>query len=254
MENVIHTIDASNVDRYGFFCYKSKPKTAGYKHKRLWLDGCLAEGLHLKIIYEDDRSAGFVEYAPGETTWRAVQAPMYMVIHCIWVVGAGKGQQYGARLLDQVISDAQSKGLYGVAVVTSNSTWLANKEFFIHHGFEVVDQAPPAFELLALRFGQGPLPTFPGDWDSRLKRIPNGLGVYYSGQCPYLDMFVSSLNNAACQLGIPHELVELKNSYEARSLSPSAYGSFGVVYNGRLLSYRPIGGSSLRQMVEKAHE
>jgi GNAT superfamily N-acetyltransferase len=253
MENIIHTIDASNVDRYGFFCYKSKPHTAGYKHKRQWLDGCLAEGLHLKIIYEGARSVGFIEYAPGEATWRAVDALRYMVIHCLWVVGSNQGKGFGARLLDQVRSDAQSKGLYGVAVVTSDSTWLANKDFFISQGFEQVDHAPPAFELLALRFGQGPLPSFPTDWASRLSRIPKGLAVYYSGQCPYLDMFVSSLNNAACQLGIPSELVELKTSYDARTQSPSAYGTFGVVYDGKLLSYRPMGGTTLRQFVEMDH-
>jgi L-amino acid N-acyltransferase YncA len=254
MENLIHYIDASNVDRYGFFCYKSKRKTAGYKHKRAWLEGCLAEGLHLQIIYEDGRSVGFVEYAPGEYTWRVVDAPMYMVIHCIWVVGSAKRKGYGGRLLDQVLDDAQRKGMYGVAVVVSNSTWLAKKSFFTYHGFEVVDQAPPAFELLVMRTGQGPLPSFPTDWDDRLQRVPRGLAVYYSGQCPYLDMFVNSLNNAACQMGIPAELVELKTSYQARLKSPSAYGTFGVVYDSKLLSYRPMSGSSLRKIIENEHD
>ncbi len=155
MENVIHTIDPSNVDRYGFFCYKSKPKTPGYRQKRDWLEGCLSQGLRLKIIYEGNRSAGFIEYAPGEATWRAVQAPGYMVIHCMWVVGSGKGKGYGARLLEQVISEADSLGMFGVAVVTSTSTWLVKNGFFLHHGFLGVDQAPPSFELLVKRFGSG---------------------------------------------------------------------------------------------------
>jgi hypothetical protein len=43
----IITVDASNVDRYGFFCYKSKPKTAGYRQKRQWLEERFAEGLRL---------------------------------------------------------------------------------------------------------------------------------------------------------------------------------------------------------------
>jgi L-amino acid N-acyltransferase YncA len=253
VENVIHTIDASNVDRYGFFCYKSKPKTAGYRQKREWLDGCLAEGLRLKIIYEGTRSAGFIEYAPGESTWRAVQAAGYMVIHCMWVVGSGKGKGYGARLLEQVISEAQSKGMYGVAVVSSLSTWLVKKGFFIHHGFELVDQAPPCFELLVKHFGQGTIPCFSQDWDNRLKRIPKGLVVYHSGQCPYHAMFVSSLGNAASLMGIPIQTVELKSSWEARTLSPSAYGVFGVVYNGQLLSYRPMGGKTLRQILENSN-
>ena len=251
MENVIHTIDASNVDRYGFFCYKSKPKTTGYRQKREWLKGCLDEGLRLKIIYEGTRSAGFIEYAPGESTWRVVQAAGYMVIHCMWVVGSSKGKGYGERLLEQVVGEAQSKGMYGLAAVSSDRTWLTKKSFFTHYGFEVVDQAPPAFELLVKRFGQGVMPSFPQDWESRLKRIPNGLVVYHSGQCPYHAMFVSSLENAASQMGIPIQMVELKTSREARALSPSAYGVFGVVYDGVLLSSRPMGGKTLRQMLER---
>jgi L-amino acid N-acyltransferase YncA len=254
MENVIHTIDASNVDRYGFFCYKSKPKTTGYRQKRAWLENTLPEGLRLKIIYEGNRSAGFIEYTPGEYAWRAVQAAGYLVIHCMWVVGSGKGKGYGWRLLELVQSEAENIGLYGVAAVCSSSTWLTRKGFFLRHGFEVVDQAPPSFELLVKRFGQGQLPSFPTDWETRLARIQHGLVVYHSGQCPYNAMFVSSLAKAAGQLNLPFQPVELKSSYEARTLSPSAYGTFGVVYNGQLLSYRPMGGKTLRQMLEKTDE
>jgi L-amino acid N-acyltransferase YncA len=131
MDNVIHTIDGSNVDRYDFFCYKSKPKTPGYRQKREWLSGCLSEGLRLKIIYEGNRSAGFIEYAPGESSWRAVQAAGYMVIHCMWVVGSGKGKGYGSRLLEQVISEVQSKGMFGVAVVSGASTLAGEERLFL---------------------------------------------------------------------------------------------------------------------------
>jgi L-amino acid N-acyltransferase YncA len=251
MDNVIHTIDASNVDRYGFFCYKSKPKTIGYRQKREWLENTLSDGLKLKIIYEGNRSAGFIEYVPGEYTWRAVQAGSYLVIHCMWVVGSGKGKGYGSRLLDLVVSEAENLALHGVVVVSSSSTWLARKGFFLQRGFQVVDQAPPSFELLVKRFDQGPLPRFPTDWDSRLRRLPNGLVVYHSGQCPYHAMFVSSLARAAAEIGLAFQTVELKSSWEARTLSPSAYGVFSVVYNGELLSYRPMGGKTLHQMLEK---
>jgi len=254
LDNIIRTIDPSNVDRYGFFCYKSKPKTEGFHQKREWLGSCLPEGVRLKLIYEGERSAGFIEYAPGEYTWRVVYAPGYMVIHCMWVVGSGKGKGYGARLLEQVVDEAERLGLYGVVTVCSDSTWLAKKGFFLHHGFEVVDQAPPSFELLVRRLGSSVLPTFPQDWESRMNRIPQGLVIYYSGQCPYHAMFVTSLLNAASEMGIQAHSVELKSSWEARSLSPSPYGVFGVVYNGRLLSYRPMGGQTLREMLERSDE
>jgi hypothetical protein len=138
--------------------------------------------------------------------------------------------------------------------VSSGSTWLAKKGFFLRHGFEVVDQAPPSFELLAKRFDSSVTPSFPQDWENRLRRIPHGLVIYHSGQCPYHAMFVTSLLNAASGMGIQAHSVELKTSWEARSLSPSAYGVFGVVYDGRLLSYRPMGGNTLREMLERENE
>ena len=251
MDIVNHTIDASNVDRCGFFCYKSKPKSPGFREKRKWLDKTLQEGLRLKIIYEGNRSNGFIEYVPGEYAWRAVHAPGYLVIHCMWVVGSSKGKGYGWRLLDQVLSEAENLGMHGVVLVTSSSNWLAPKGFFLHHGFEVVDYAPPSFELLVRRFRSAPLPSFPNDWDNRLKRYPDGLVVYHCGQCPYHAMFISSLANTANQLGLPFQAIELSSSWEARTLSPSAYGVFGVVYNGQLISYRPMGGKTLRQILEK---
>jgi L-amino acid N-acyltransferase YncA len=254
MESLIHTIDPSNVDRYGFFCYKSKSKTYGFRHKRAWLEGSMAEGLRIKIIYEGSRSAGFVEYTPGETSWRVVQAAGYMVIHCMWVVGRHKGKGYGARLLDQVIDEAKHQGMLGLVTVSSSGTWLANKGFFLHHGFQLVDKAPPSFGLLVKQFVQGSLPSFPTDWESRAMRTPQGLVVYYSGQCPYHAMFIGSLEKAASQMGLPFQAIELKTSLEARQLSPSAYGVFGVVYNGRLLSYRPIGGKTLCQILEASNE
>ena len=64
-------------------------------------------------------------------------------------------------------------------------------------------------------------------------------------------MFVGSLEKAANEMGLPFKAIELKTYSEARQLSPSAYGVFGVVYNNRLLSYRPMGGKTLQKMVEK---
>jgi hypothetical protein len=50
-------VDASNVADYGFFCYKSKPKSEGYGRKLAWLKDRFTEGMKLQIIHEDGRSA-----------------------------------------------------------------------------------------------------------------------------------------------------------------------------------------------------
>lgn len=92
-ENVrVVTVDATNVEQERFFCYKSKPRTEGYRSKLTWLHDRFAEGMKVKILYEGKRSVGFIEYMPGEMAWRAAEAPNYLLIHCLWVVGKGKGK------------------------------------------------------------------------------------------------------------------------------------------------------------------
>ncbi len=247
----IVSVDAANVAKFGFFCYKSKPKSVGYQRKLHWLEGRFAEGLKIKILFENGRSVGFIEYVPGEFAWRAVNAADYMVIHCMWVVGRGKGKGYGSRLLDSCIRDAQATGKSGVAMVTSSWTWLAGKELFLKNGFESVDQVAPWFELLVKRTGQAPSPTFPDDWNARLRRYGPGLTIIRSDQCPYIDSSVKSILAAADELSIESRVIELNSPREAQTSAPSPYALFNVVYNGRLLTYHPISGKDLPKLMEQ---
>ena len=87
----------------------SKRKSPGYRQKRAWLAKRFAEGLKVQIVHETGgRDVGFVEYIPGEYAWRAVHAPGYLVIHCLWVVGKGKGKGHGSRLVQVCLDDARA--------------------------------------------------------------------------------------------------------------------------------------------------
>ena len=79
----IVTVDETSVDDLGFFCYKSKKRTEGYRLKLEWLRSHLSEDMRIKIIHEGKRSVGFIEYLPGEFGWRAVDAQGCMLIHCL---------------------------------------------------------------------------------------------------------------------------------------------------------------------------
>jgi L-amino acid N-acyltransferase YncA len=249
----IVTVDATNVDEYGFFCYKSKPKAEGYRRKLGWLRQRFAEGMRIKIVYEGKRSIGFIEYIPGEYTWRAVDAAGYMVIHCLWVVGSGKNKGYGSRLLNECVEDARSTKMHGVAMVTSAHTWLASPHLFLKHGFEAVDKAPLRFELLVKRFGVEPWPAFPQDWDERIARYGSGMTVIRSDQCPYIDNAVKAALEAATARGIQTRVVELQDAQEARRSAPSAYGVYSIVYDGRVLTYHSCSNKDLlREMTQQA--
>jgi GNAT superfamily N-acetyltransferase len=246
----IITVDADNVEQHGFFCYKSKPKTEGYRRKLAWLKQRFAEGMQIKILYEGKRSVAFIEYIPGEYTWRAVNAKDYLMIHCLWVVGKGKKKGYGSRLLAECVEEARKMGQRGVAMVTSERVWLAGKKLLLKNGFAEVDQAPPSFSLLVKRFNDGPLPTFPTNWEERARQFGDGLTIIRSDQCPYIPDAVKIIVDSAGELDIPTQAVELKNCQEAQERSPSAYGLFGVVYNGQLLSYHYLGQKDVLKLLK----
>jgi len=231
------SITPDNVEKYGFFCYKSKPKAPGRKQKLAWLEQRFAEGLSIKMLIEDGRQVGFIEYTEGEQAWRAVEAPGYLVIHCLWVVGRAKGKGYGSRLLGECLADAERRGRQGVAMVASRGTWLAHPDLFLANGFEHIAEAPPSFDLLVKRLADGPLPAFPQDWPARLARLEDGLVVLYTDQCPYLDDDVQRVASIAQELGLPFQSRKLTTAQQVRQESPSPYGVYAIVYNRQLLSY-----------------
>jgi GNAT superfamily N-acetyltransferase len=235
----IKTIDAGNVDELGFFCYMSKRKESGYKQKREWLEARFAEGMKIKVVHEvGGRDTAFIEYIPGEYAWRAVHAPGYMVIHCLWVVGKGKGKGYGKRLIQECVKDARTQNMHGVAMLTSDRTWLAHKDIFLRNGFTEVDSAPPSFQLMVNRFGSGPEPLLPSNWEERARAFGRGLTVIRTPQCPYIENGARDILSFAKERGIRTKVVELKTAKEVQEQSPSAYGVFGTVLDGKLLAYQ----------------
>jgi L-amino acid N-acyltransferase YncA len=228
-------VDRSNVEETGFFCYMSKRKSEGYLRKLAWVRARLDEGLRIKLLKLPER--GFIEYIPGEKAWRAVRAKGWMVIHCLWVVGKSKGRGLGGLLVDECVKDARKAGLCGVAMVTTEGNWLAGRKLFEKHGFVAVDAAPPAFALLAKPFAPGPLPSFPKDWAARAARFGTGLTVLRTDQCPYHPDAVAKLMEAAARRKIKARVVELRTAREVQALSPSPYGAFNIVLDGKLVGY-----------------
>ena len=245
----IVTVDSTNVAEQGFFCYKSKPKSGGYQKKLSWLKQRFAEGMRIKILYEEERSVGFIEYIPGEFAWRAVNAQGYMVIHCLWVVGKGKDKGYGSRLLAECVQDAQRLGQHGVAMVTSSRVWLAGKKILLKNGFESVDETAP-FELLVKRFDETPLPTFPRNWDERLNRCGSGLTVFRADQCPYIEDAVKAVLEIASERGIETRVIELTSGRQVQDSAPSPYGVFSIVYNGELVTYHYLGKKEKKRLLD----
>ncbi|AOZ90833.1 GNAT family N-acetyltransferase [Paenibacillus crassostreae] len=244
-------ITPENIKEKGFFCMRSKPKSQGYQNKLSWLLNRFDEGLKLKIIEVDGQPKGFIEYIPIEYAWRAVQGENYLLIHCLWIVGRGKGNGYGSILLNECIEEARRLNKSGVALVTSSQTWLADKHFFVKHGFKSIDQAPPSFELLVMKFDDQADPKFSHGWDERIQNYRDGITIFRSDQCPYIDDAVKTIIEVASERNIPIRVIEYENSEDAR-YAPSANGIFNVIYNGKLLTYHPINKRELYKLLDQA--
>ena len=247
MPTLVH-VTAENVDKTGFFCKMSGKKTPGYQRKLAWLKQRFAEGLDIRMLGEGER--GFIETIPGEHAWRAINAEGYLVIHCLWVVGRSKGKGYGMQLVEETLARAESEGFKGVAAVTSRGHWLISADILERHGFENVAAAPPSFDLLVKKFDTGHAdPSFCGGWDEKQSAHGEGLVVYRTDQCPYLDDAVKHAESFAKERGFPFKTIELTSAADVRGLSPTPYGVFAIVKDGMLLAYHYLLKKDLEKLI-----
>ncbi len=127
----------------------------------------------------------------------------------------------------------------GIAVVSSNKVkpFLTDKKFYTKHGFELIDTAPPYFELLELKFNQyAESPKFTdlakkGECDNK-----NGLTFYFSNQCPFMEEYVYILSEVLKTKNIDFQINKITNSNQAQNQS-SPFGTLGIYYNGKFLTH-----------------
>lgn len=245
--------NADNICDYGF-CGIKNIKQEGYKRKTEWLRQRFSEGMRFKILHSAKEGfVGMIEYIPGRYAWRAVEAKGYMVIHCLFILYKRyQGKGHGSLLIQECLKDAKKEKMNGVAVVTRKGPWMAKKELFLRNGFELVDEAPPDFELLVKKFKKGaPSPKFRRDWKEKLSKYSNGLTIIRSDQCPYLEKWVKEISETAQgTYGIKTKIVELKTCKDAQN-APSAYGTFSIIYEGKLLADHPISNKRFVNIMNK---
>lgn len=243
------SITPANVDETGFFCCMSKKNSPGYQRKLVWLQERFTEGLKIKLLPMPER--GFIEYIPGEFAWRTVNADGYMFIHCLWVVGKSKGKGFGRYLLQACENDARKLGMAGVAVVASRANWSTSEKIFLENGFQTVEKAKPAFSLMVKKFRDAPNPSFIPKIENRVSQYQDGFTVFLSGQCPYLDDAVASVEAIAKAGNEKCTLITLQTAAEVRALSPTAYGVFDIIYHGREISYHYLYQKDILSRIDK---
>jgi hypothetical protein len=194
---------------------------------------------------------GFIEYIPGRYTWRPIEAPGWMVIHCLMIHKKKyKGKGYGSLLVKDCVEETKNAKHNGVAVVTSEGTWMAGKELFLKNGFESVDEAPPSFALLVKQLKKSSLPRFQGGYEEKASGHGKGLVIIRSDQCPCIAKFTQDILEGAKGFGLKPKVVELKNAKAAQS-APSPYGIFNILYQGKLIADHPISRTRFIRIMEK---
>jgi hypothetical protein len=135
----------------------------------------------------------------------------------------------------------------GVAVVTRKGPFMAKNDIFLKKGFEPVDKAKPDFELLALKFdNKAANPKFKQFDTSPYKE---GLTIIRSPQCPYSVKNVDAIMKTAEKLGLKPRLIDLQDAESAQQ-TPCAFGTFCIIYNGKVLSHHPISNTRFENIMK----
>ncbi len=240
-----------NIANYGVCGYKDINKHVELRRKIEWFKEYYPKGLRIKaVISKKGGYQGMLEYIPGKYAHRPVTAEEYMFIHCVFVgfKGPFKGKGLGSALIDECIKEAKEAGLQGVAVVTRKGPFMAGKDIFLKKGFSVVDEAKPDFELLALKFNASV--ADPKFTLSTLEAYPDELTVIRSPQCPYSEKNVNAILKTAEKLGIKAKLVDLQD-FKAAQCTPCAFGTFCIIYKGKIISHHPISNTRFENIINK---
>jgi N-acetylglutamate synthase-like GNAT family acetyltransferase len=253
MDN-IKIIEATpeNLHKFGMCGYKN-PKVEGFQRKIKWTQERMKEGMKYKVLVSEEKgTVGAIEYIPGEFAWRPVNAKNYMFIHCLFILPKNiKGKGYGQMLLDSCIEDAKTKKMNGVAIVTRKGSWMANNALFLKNGFEIADSAKPDFQLLFKSFKDvDKKPSFSKSLIEETE-YNKGLVIVSSDQCPYTIKAINEISETAInEYKIKPSIVELKSYREAQN-SPCAFGTFCILYNGKIVAENPISNTRFKNIMNK---
>ncbi|MED0668692.1 N-acetyltransferase [Aneurinibacillus aneurinilyticus] len=221
--------------------------------KKNWLTDRMDEGLVFYRLHE--RAKVFIEYLPADKAWVPIDAPNYMYIDCLWVSGRYKDNGHAKQLLDKCKEDAMNRGMDGIVHIVGKKKlpYLSDKRFFKHMGFEIVDQAEPYFQLVALKWNdRAVVPSFKQQVkDSLVKE--KGVVIYYTAQCPFAVGILEDLRKVANTKGINFKTYKLTTREQAQN-APTIWTTFGLFYNGEFITHEIMSANKFEELLNKLLE
>lgn len=234
MEKII-TITPENIDQEHICCAMADKKSmAGIAAKKEILCSKYAEGYRFKRL--NVKGKVLIEYAPSEITMSPVIAPDFMQIQCFWVSGKYKGHGWGRKLIEQCFEDSKDKA--GIVAVSSakKRPFLSDPKFLKKFGFEVVDEAPPYFQLWVKKNKDVPNPMFSEAAKAQTCN-QKGITVYFTAQCPFTDYYVKTeMMEISKQWNMLLTINQVTNVKEAMQ-APTAFPLYSVFVDGKFLTH-----------------
>ena len=254
MEDIkIINLTPENIADYGVCGYKDVKKHIELRKKIEWFKEYYPKGLRMKVIFSQKGGyQGMLEYIPGKYAHRPVVADGYLFIHCVFVGFKNEFKRRGlaSALLDECIKEAKDLKMLGVAVVTRKGSFMVHNDIFLKKGFQIVDNAKPDFDLLVLKFDvKSKDPGFKKNREEHLKEYENGLTIMRSAQCPYTEKNVNAIIESAKKMKLKTKLVDLTDANAVQN-TPCAFGSFCLIYNGKIISHHPISNTRFENIMK----
>ena len=249
----IINLTPENIAEYGVCGYKDVKTHVELRKKIEWFKEYYPKGLRMKVVFAQKGGyQGMLEYIPGKYAHRPVVADGYMFIHCLFVgfKNEYKGKGLASSLLDACITEANELNMLGVAVVTRKGSFMVHNDIFLKKSFQIVDHAKPDFDLLVLKFDEKfKDPGFMKNREEHLSEYADGLTIMRSAQCPYTEKNVNAIIESAKKMNLKPKLVELTDA-DAVQNTPCAFGSFCIIYNGKIISHHPISNTRFENIMK----
>jgi len=222
-KNKIKIIDVNskNIDEYPPVCFLN-PNNIGYKIKRDWIVKRFKDGMKIKYLYLNDE----------------------------------KKKGYASQPVKEVTKDAKNKKMKGVAVITSDGPFMAEKDLFLKNKFKLIDEIEmekplkKKYQLLVKTFGRvkkEDMPKFK-DYKKKLKKL-KGLNIIYSKQCPWVVRFFEEDMKKV----LKNKKVNLKELKTAKQVqdAPSIYATLNIVHDGELLADAYVSSRRFENILNK---
>jgi GNAT superfamily N-acetyltransferase len=127
----VEIIDVTCDPKYERFLYRcifhskkspTNPPYTKYKLRREYLESAIPGGFRKKVLFFKGDHVGMIEYAPAEVSGYPITGDGVIVMNCIWVHTKAQRNNFGKRLLAEVIND--NKNASGFATIGLKNHWM----------------------------------------------------------------------------------------------------------------------------------